>query len=178
MPTNDSTIGASPSLSQWLARLWRHFAMTRWHFSRAFSEPTLRAIQNAVAEAERSHGGEIRFVVERELSTGELLRNVSPRQRAVELFGQLGVWDTEANNGVLIYVLLADRDVEIVADRGYSHKVAAEEWTAVCTTIEAAFQKRDYRAGATHGIAAASALMRRSFPTPDGNELPDMPVVL
>jgi uncharacterized membrane protein len=156
----------------------RHFAMTRWHLQRVYPEHTLAAIEAAIGEAEKTHGGEIRFVVERELSTSDLLRDLSPRQRAVHLFGQLGVWDTENNNGVLIYVSLADRDVEIVADRGYSGRVADDEWAQACHVIEQANINGDYERGALEGIAVVSKLIARHYAAASRNELPNRPIVL
>jgi uncharacterized membrane protein len=161
-----------------LQRLVRHFLMTQWHAQRAFPARTLNAIEQAITTAESSHGGEIRFVMERELSTHHLLRNISPRVRAVQLFGELGVWDTEHNNGVLIYVSLADRDVEIVADRGYTNHVSNEEWTHVCSGMEQAFRRKEFERGSVEGIAAVSRLIERHYPAADGDELPNKPVIL
>jgi uncharacterized membrane protein len=160
-----------------LQRVFRHFSMTRWRFASAFPRRTLKAVEDAITRVEQTHGGELRFVAESELSTGELLRNVSPRERALRLFGELGVWDTANNNGVLIYVSLADRDVEIVADRGYVGKVSDAEWADVCHAIEVAYRSGDFERGTLAGIDAASALMARSYPEPDGDELPNAPVV-
>jgi len=161
-----------------LTRFLRHALMTRFHVQRAFPARTLAAIEQAIHAAEKSHGGEIRFVVERELSTTDLLRDVAPRQRAVQLFGQLGVWDTADNNGVLIYVLLADRDVEIIADRGYAGRVSDEQWTQVCHVIEQAYHRGEFERGTVAGIAAASALVAQHYPAVDRDELPNRPVVL
>jgi uncharacterized membrane protein YgcG len=160
------------------ARLFRHFLMTRWQLQRVFPPRTLRAIEEAIATAERLHGGEIRFAVEAELHTVDLFRNLSPRARATQVFGQLGVWDTEHNNGVLIYVLLADRDVEIIADRGYAGKVADSEWTEVCSQIERQFRARQFEQGALDGISAVSKLIARHFPVRERNELSNAPAVL
>src|SRR5690242_19230005 len=105
--------------------------MNRSRVRKAFPESALRDIESAIAAAEESDGGEIRFAVEGELTNAALWNDLSPRARAVQVFGELGVWDTEQNNGVLLYVLLADRDVEIVADRGFAGKVSDAEWNAV-----------------------------------------------
>jgi uncharacterized membrane protein len=160
-----------------LSRLFNHFLMTGWYARRRFPPSTLSAIEAAIATAERKHGGEIRFAVESELSTSALLQDLSPRARALQVFGELGVWDTEHNNGVLIYVLLADHDVEIVADRGFTDKVSAAEWTAVCTTIEKEFRGGAFERGALAGIAAVSALVARHFPYTGRNELSNAPIV-
>jgi uncharacterized membrane protein len=161
-----------------LARVWRHFVMTRWYARRVFPQHTFHAIENAIGAAEQSHGGEIRFTVEAELHTGDLLRGFSPRARAAQVFAHLGVWDTEHNNGVLIYVLLADRAVEIVADRGYRGKVNDADWRHVCQLIEHAFRRRAFEHGVLDGIAAVSKLIARHFPTRDQNELSNAPTLL
>ncbi len=161
-----------------LSRWFRHFLMTHWRVRKVFSAQTLNAIESTIASAEQTHGGEIRFAVEGELSNLDLWRNLSPRARAVQVFGTLGVWDTEHNNGVLIYVLMADRAVEIVADRGYRGKVSDSEWIAVCSAIEQAFRSGDFERGSVEGVVATSKLIAQYFPTADHNELPNRPTLL
>lgn len=164
------------------SRLLRHTFATRAKLRRAFPVQALEAIERAVAEAERSHAGEIRFAVEHALEPAEVWAGKTPRQRALQVFSELGVWDTEANNGILIYLLFADRDVEIVADRGCNGKVSAAEWSAVCAAMEQGLREGRYEAAALEGIRAAGALLARHFPRPPGgrdeNELPDRPAVL
>ena len=140
----------------------------------------MRNIEAAVARSEAGHSGEIRFVVEAALHPFDLLRGVTPRQRAIELFARLGIWDTQHNNGVLIYLLLADHDVEIVADRGVDHEVGAQGWQAICLEMEAAFRQDCFENGVITGIARISDLLRRQFPSNaiNDNELPDAPLVL
>jgi len=161
-----------------ISRLVRHFLMTRWRVQSTFPERTLQAIENAIAAAEKSHGGEIRFAVEGELHTFDLLRNLSARARAAQVFGRLGVWDTACNNGVLIYVLLADRAVEIVADRGFRENVSDAEWTQVCRVMEQAFRSGEFQRGVIDGIAAIGKLIARNYPTRDADELPNRPALL
>jgi uncharacterized membrane protein len=147
---------------------------------RAFPPATLEAIQREVAAQEKRHRGEVCFVVETELTTGHLWRELTPRARAGELFALRGVWNTEENNGVLIYVLLADRDVEIVADRGIAQRVRPEEWQAICHEMEMAFAQGRFQEGAIGGVRAVSDLIARDFPA-DGegmNELPDRPALI
>jgi hypothetical protein len=160
------------------ARVIRHFLMNPSRVRSAFPESALQNIEAAIASAEKSHGGEIRFAVEGELENAALWQNLSPRARAIQVFGELGVWDTERNNGVLLYVLLADQDVEIVADRGFAGKVSDAEWTLVCSKIEQAYRNRDFERGTLDGIAAISALISRQFPVTDRNELPNAPAIL
>jgi len=161
-----------------LSRFFRHAFVTRFHLQRAFPKSALEAIEHAIGAAEKTHGGEIRFAVERELSTQELWRAVSPRQRAIRLFGELGVWDTEHNNGVLIYVLLADHDVEIVADRGFTGRVSDAQWAEVCHVIEQAYRSGEFERGTLDGIAGVSQLIAQHFPATDANELPNRPVMV
>jgi uncharacterized membrane protein len=163
-----------------LRRFWRHIAMTPWQAAKAFPPRALEAIGRAVAEHEKRHRGEVRFVVEAELSSAQLWANVGSRARAVELFARLGVWDTAENSGVLVYVLLADHRVEIVADRGISAKVAQAEWQAICAQMQAAFREGRFEAGAVAGVTAISALLEKHFPATgaNANELPDQPVML
>jgi uncharacterized membrane protein len=165
------------------ARLLQHIAAPHWRTRLRFPSAALDAIEQAVARAERSHAGQIRFVVETALPPLLIFRDVTARARALELFSALRVWDTEHNNGVLIYVLLADRSVEIVADRGISARVAADEWQAVCRLMEEHFRAGRFQQGAVAGVDAVGALLSRHFPLAAdqafaGNELPDRPTLL
>jgi uncharacterized membrane protein YgcG len=160
------------------SRSLRHLATPSWVMSSAFSEVGLAKIEAAIAATEASHGGEIRFAIEGNLSAVELWRGVTARQRAVEVFAQLGVWDTEANNGVLIYVLWADHDVEIVADRGFNGRVTNDEWAAVCKDMEQRFRGQDPQGAVVLGVQKAGALIAKHFPATDRNELPNRPVML
>jgi uncharacterized membrane protein len=164
------------------SRWFRHVFAARRELRRTLPEATLQAIERAIAENERTHSGEIRFAIEGALEPGEVYGGKTPRQRALEVFAALGVWDTEANNGVLIYVLLADRDVEIVADRGLNGLVSLSEWSSVCETMESAFRAGHYERGAIEGVALVGRLLARHYPAPpggrDNDELPNRPVVL
>lgn len=159
-------------------RIARHIFMPRRTLRRAFGTAALADIEQAIAETEKTHGGEVRIALEASLEPAELFGDLTPRQRALQAFAQLGVWDTELNNGVLIYVLWADRDVEIVADRGYNGRVTAQEWSDVCQRMEQLFGQGAAAQAAIAGIRAAGALIARHFPAVDRNELPDRPVVL
>jgi uncharacterized membrane protein len=159
----------------------RHLAATRWTLSRRFPSVTLDAIERAVAASEARHRGEIRFAIEAALDVGALRRHKTPRGRALEVFAELRVWDTRERNGVLIYILLAERVVEIVADRGFDGRVSADEWRAVCAAIEAAYREGRWRDGALLGIDAVTELLVREFPrtgTPDVDEQPNRPQLL
>jgi uncharacterized membrane protein len=161
-----------------LGRIAKHLLVPDWWAHRAFPQSTLARIDAAIHESEKHHHGELRFVVEGDLHLGALLCGVTPRQRAEELFAHLRVWDTEENGGVLIYVQLIDRDVEIVADRGISAKVPQAQWNTVCTEMQSAFRSGRYEEGALRAIAAMTALLRRHFPAAGVNpdELPNQPV--
>ena len=164
-----------------LRRIIRHVLTTRRALTRAFPASTRKAIERAVREGEVRHGGEVRFAVESELDWHRLLAGVSVRSRALEVFSALRVWDTEANNGVLVYALFADRDVEIVADRGFNGKVTAEEWQGVCDTMRDRFAAGEFEAGALDGIHAVTRILAAHFPVPAGgsrNEMSDRPVML
>lgn len=163
-----------------LARLLRHLLTTRWSTRRHFSVPVREAIEAAVRECEAHHAGEIRFVVETAFNLPELWHDLPPRRRAWQLFGQLGVWDTEHNNGVLIYVLMADRVVEIVADRGIAGRIEPGEWRAVCERMEQHYRAGRFTEGSVAGIAGIGALLERHFPgaAPGGSELPNRPVLI
>ena len=158
------------------ARIARHLFVLPGALRRAYPPAAMAAIEQAIASSEKRHGGEIRFAVEPALDG--IFPGQSARERALEVFSLLRLWDTDERNGVLIYLLLADRDIEIVADRGV--KVAAQEWEAICRTMESALRRGEFGQAALDGIAAVSRLLEREFPrrAGDRNELPDRPVTL
>jgi len=163
-----------------IKRITKHLLLTHWQVSRAFPSDTLVAIDRAIKASEAAHAGEIRFAVEGALDGTPLFKGQSARERAIDVFSQLRIWDTEHNNGVLIYLLLADRDVEIVADRGIHAKVGLEEWEKICRTMETAFKQANYEGGVVGGIQAVTQHLIIHFPASgnDRNELLDKPVVL
>lgn len=161
-------------------RIFRHLVAPQWVVRRAFPPPVLARIEAAVTASEATHRGELRFVVEGSLDLMPLLKGLTPRERALQVFSELRVWDTEENTGVLVYVQLIDHDIEIVADRGISARVAQSEWDKVCQRMEEAFQVGRYEHGLLSGIERVTALLAQHFPAlavnPD--ELPDKPVTL
>jgi uncharacterized membrane protein len=163
-----------------IKRILRHLVMTHWQVNRAFSRQALITIEQAIKLSETAHVGEIRFVAEGALDGTPLFKGQSARERAIDVFSQLRIWDTEHNNGVLIYLLLADRDVEIVADRGIHAKVGPPEWEQICRKMEAAFRQANYEEGVVTGIQAVTRHLVEHFPAHghDRDELPDEPVVL
>ena len=154
--------------------------MTAGTVNRAFPHRVLSSIESAIKASESVHSGQVRFVIEGSLDGAPLFNGQSARERAIEVFSRLGVWDTEHNNGLLIYLLLADRAVEIVADRGICLKVGPREWDSVCKQMEAAFKLSDFEGGVIGGVRAITQHLAKHFPTAGRhtNELPDKPVVL
>jgi uncharacterized membrane protein len=160
-----------------LARFWRHVLMHPIRQRRAFPPAALDAIQREVAQQEKRHRGQVVFVVEAELTTAELWRGLGSRERARQVFAAQGVWNTEENNGVLVYLLLADRRVEIIADRGIHARVPAGEWQEICRMMERHFHEGRFSEGAIAGVHAVSGLLARHFPAAGErvNELADRP---
>ena len=163
-----------------IKRITKHLLASQRRVRHVFGRSTLEAIEKAIKAAEATHLGEIRFAVEGALDGRPLFEGQTARERALDLFSQLRVWDTQHNNGLLIYLLLADRAVEIVADRGIHAQVGAHEWEKICRQMEAAFKRGDYEAGVLSGIRAVAGHLAKHFPSdgPKPNELPDSPVIL
>ena len=158
----------------------KHLFLDDLAVRRAFPRATRGAIRRSIAAQEQRHRGELRFVVEGGLPVLPLLSGRTARERAIEVFSRLRIWDTEDNAGVLVYLLLADRRVEIVADRGIHARVGTAAWDAICGEMQSAFGARRFEAGAILGIEAISDLLAAHFPPGEENpnELPDAPVVL
>jgi hypothetical protein len=161
-------------------RVLPHLLLPRAALGRRFPSATLTAIETAIAASERQHRGEIRFAIEAALDLACLWRVGSVRQRALEVFAELGVWNTAERNGVLLYVLLAERRVEIVADQGLASRVTDAEWRQCCALMEREFRDGRWRDGALRGIEAVTALLVREFPAtgPNPNEQQDRPALL
>ena len=147
-----------------LQRFLRHFTSHPWQVRRHFSTASLQHIEQTITASEHLHAGEIRVVIESGLPLPAIISGVSPRQRAIQLFGQLNIWDTEHNNGVLIYLMLADRDVEIVADRGIHQHVREHGWQEICHQMEGMFRSGQFEQGVTHGITAIGQHLADYFP--------------
>ena len=163
-----------------IGRIAKHLLHHHWWVKRYFPPNVLAAIEAATKAGEATHSGQVRFVVEGALDGRPLFGNQQARERALDIFSQLRIWDTAHNNGVLIYLLLADRNVEIIADRGIDAKVGAAGWEAICAAMEAEFRNGNFEAGVLRGIAAVSRELAGHFPANDvgRNELPDAPVVI
>ena len=163
------------NIARLVPHLFAEFAMRRH-----FPARTLDAVQHAISDGEARHGGQVCFAIEGALRARELIRGTTPRRRAEEVFAHLHVWDTENNSGVLIYVLLADRAIEIVADRGIAAKIPESQWKSICIQMQTRFAAREFERGAIEGAEAVSDLLAQHFPPTSGktNELPDRPVLL
>jgi uncharacterized membrane protein len=164
-----------------ISRLLRHLLSTDGRVRRAFPRSTLQAIEAAVTRSEALHAAEIRVVIEGALHGRALLMDTPARERALEAFSQLRVWDTEHNNGVLIHVLWADRSVEIVADRGAHAKVGDQIWQQTCRQIEEDFGSGQFERGLLRGIEFLTVHLAQHYPPSDqaqGRELPDAPMLI
>ena len=174
-----------------LGRLLRHVTALHWRTRARFPAATLDAIERAIGRAEATHGGEIRFAIESALAPLHIINELAPRARALHVFAHLGVWDTEHNNGVLVYVNMADRNVEIVADRGFLGRVSGAEWEAVCRLMEVHFRAGRFEAGSIAGVDAIGTLLATHYPPGNArqvldagrpassyNQLPDRPALL
>ena len=165
-------------MNRWL-RLLNHRRLDEGDARKLVDTEALKRIEARVAASEARHSGEIRVCVEAGLPLSYLRRSATARERAVAMFGKLRVWDTEHNNGVLIYLLLAEQAIEIVADRGLARHVDAAEWQRITATMSAAFKAGQFEAGLNQAVDAVDALLAKHYPLAPGetnpNELPDAP---
>jgi uncharacterized membrane protein len=163
-----------------IKRIGKHLIEHHWRVRRIFPPALLASIEQAIRAGEATHSGQVRFVVEGALDGAPLFRDQPARERAIDVFAQLRIWDTVHNNGVLIYLLLADRNVEIVADRGIDMKVTTAGWEQICVGMENDFKAGKFETGVIRGIQAVSRQLALHFPAhgKGPNELPDAPVVL
>ncbi len=164
-----------------IKRILKHLSISHAAMRRLFPRATLDNIERTIAEVEQTHAGQIRFAVEAALDIRHLVAGQTARERAIEVFSNLRVWDTEHNNGVLIYLLLADRKVEIVADRGIHVRLGPAVWEAVCQEMQGAFRQGKFEQGVVAGIRRVGAHLARHYPqigTGKINELPDRPVLI
>ncbi len=160
---------------------WLKHLLARMGAERHFRPATLDAIQQAIAASEHRHRGEICFAVEGGMPFGEVIAGHTSRQRAEGAFARLHVWNTEHNTGVLVYILIADHAIEIVADRGIAAKVGDDEWRAICALMQRDFTAGDYEKGSLAGVAAITDVLVKHFPANGErnlDELPDRPILL
>ena len=163
-----------------IIRTIKHLSVGQAAVHRYFSRAALENIKRTITQVEQTHAGQIRFAVEHGLDFQSVLRGQTARQRAIEVFSYLRVWDTEHNNGVLIYLLLADRDVEIVADRGVHAKLGQAILESICKEMELFFRQGKFEEGVVSGIRAVGVHLARHYPQfgAQFNELSDQPVIL
>lgn len=163
-----------------LIRILKHLGTSRLRVMHLLPTRSMNAIESAIAASENLHMGELRFVVEAGLDWPELFAGTSARKRALNIFSQLRIWDTELNSGVLIYLLLADNKVEILADRGINSRVNQNEWTSICQDMESKFRIGDFEAGVLSGITSIASLLMQHFPAKkkNPNELSNRPIIL
>lgn len=164
-----------------LQRILKHRWLDESDTRKAIPAEMVERLRRRVAASEQRHSGEVRIYVEAGLPLSYLWRDATPRERAVAMFGKLRVWDTEHNNGVLIYLLLAERAIEIVADRGIDRRVPQTEWKAIVGRMGTAFREGRIEDGLTQALEEVSALLVAHFPLAEGevnpNELPDEPLL-
>ena len=163
-----------------LARAWRHWRSTAASGRRTFPQTTLDAIAEAITAGEQTHRGELRLIVEHAMPFDAIMDDVGNRQRASALFAEYGVWDTEDNCGVLIYINLAEHKVDIVTDRAIGRQVAGADWKAICASLTAAFARAEFHDSTIAAVNQVNHLLARHFPAAGAraNELPDQPIVL
>ncbi|MCA1248585.1 TPM domain-containing protein [Massilia sp. MS-15] len=167
-------------IGQRIRRAWRHLSSRRGEAEQAFPETTLGAIAQAITDGEQTHRGEVRLIVEKSLPFDEAWHGVSNRERALALFADYGVWDTEENCGVLIYINLAEHKVDIVADRGIDRRIDSATWQAVCRTMTDGFRQGRFHEATLDAVGQVNGLLRQHFPASGSrpNELPDRPMML
>jgi uncharacterized membrane protein len=168
------------SVKQRLSRALRHWKTSAAHGRRAFPQESLAAIAGAITEGERTHRGELRLIVEASMPFDAIWADISNRQRALALFAEHGVWDTEDNCGVLIYVNLAEHKIDIVADRNVNRKIDTATWQAVCRTMTEGFARGQFHGSTLAAVAQVNELLRQHFPANGSraNELPDAPIMM
>ena len=158
-----------------------HLVTTKRDINNIFPASALKAIEQAIEQSERTHTGEVRVVIESALDMSAIWAEQTPRERAIEVFSELHIWDTEDNNGVLVYVLLADHAIEFVADRGVNSRVPADHWQHICDALQTEFKQGRYEQGLLLGVSKVHDTLNAHFPCTQGggnNELPNAPVLL
>jgi uncharacterized membrane protein len=167
-----------------ISRAWRHAKTTKVQGKKAFPSATLAAIQAIIADGENKHRAEVRLIVEPSLDLAAIISGMTSRERAGELFTDYRIWDTEENCGVLIYINLADHQVEIIADRGIARLIPNDHWQAVCKTMTDGFAQALYHDSALNGLTQLNAILKKYFPegesahSPQPNQLSNQPILL
>ena len=163
-----------------LKRAFRHLFTTSRAGKKAFPETTLQAIQEVITAGEKLHRAEVQLIVEPSLPLSEIWEGTSSRERAIELFSTHRIWDTEENSGILIYIDLADHQVEIVADRGIDHITTSDEWRSICQTMTSGFAQGNYHDSAIAALKLLNDILHDHLPDLEGqpDQLPNRPIIL
>ena len=164
------------------SRMTRHFMASQRGTHKLFSPETMQRLQQVIADGEATHRGEVRLIVESALPLRKVRRGMTTRQRALDLFGTFRVWDTEENNGVLLYINVADQRLEIIADRAASRRIGDPHWQTVCGLARSSFKQGEFEQGLVQALESIHDALATAFPaergTPRKNELPDAPTVI
>ena len=179
-PTTSNTTTVTSTFMQRARRAWRHWRSSDAEARRAFPPDTLSAIAQAITAGEKTHRGEVRLIVENAMPSDAIWDDISNRQRALGLFAEHGVWDTEDNCGVLVYINLAEHKIDIVADRAIARKIDSATWQSICNTMTEGYKRGDFHSSTLAAIEHINSLLREHFPSNGAraNELPDHPIVL
>lgn len=163
-----------------LKRLFRHLFTTKRSGKHAFPEATLQAIQKVIAEGEKQHRAEVQLIVEPSMPLSEIWEGTTARERAIELFAIHGIWDTEENSGILIYIDLADHQVEIVTDRGIKHVTRDDEWQSICRTMTSGYAQGNYHDSTIKAVKLMNEILHEHLPDTENlpNQLPNRPIIL
>lgn len=163
-----------------LKRAFRHLFTTNRAGKQAFPETTLQVIQEVITAGEKLHRAEVQLIVEPSLPLSEIWAGTSSRERAIELFSLHRIWDTEENSGILIYIDLADHQVEIIADRGINHVTTGEEWESVCQAMTRGFAQGNYHDSVVASLKLLNQILHEHLPDTENlpNQLPNRPIVL
>jgi len=169
---------------KFLSRLWRHVYSGPMRARKVFSAATLQNLHTIITEGEAEHRAEVRLIIEAAMPLRKVWRGMPSRQRAIDLFGTYRVWDSEENNGVLLYVNLADRTLELVCDRAAARAITADEWQRICADMLAAYRAGQFEQGTAEGLRAIHRELREFFPahadaprSEDAGQ-PDAPIML
>jgi uncharacterized membrane protein len=163
-----------------ISRIIKHLLYPPWFVRFKFPPASLHKIEASIQQSEAQHSGEIRFAVESSLGFFQLLQGTPCIDRGIDVFSELRIWDTDQNNGVLIFLLLADRKVEIIADRGLNNEIAESEWRHICQQMENSFRKHEFETGIIDGITEITQLLIKHSPIQEkkSNELSNKPVII
>lgn len=166
-------------MNNYLHRIYRNLFSGPLEARRIFTETVMRDLESTIEQTEKRHSAQVKLVIDGGLSLPELVRGLPPREKALELFSQLKIWDTEANNGVLLYLSVADHAIEIISDRGICSRLSGSTpWREICDEMVAAFRRDEFKEGIALGIERITTILAEHFPPKEDqkNELSDAPL--